>query len=84
MQNTSSSKVNSTLEKIFKLSANNTSVKTEVLAGVTTFMTIAYILVVNPNILGQAGMDKGAVFTATAIASGIGCFIMGLLANYPI
>lgn len=84
MQNTSSSKVNSTLEKIFKLSVNNTSVKTEVLAGVTTFMTIAYILVVNPNILGQAGMDKGAVFTATAIASGIGCFIMGLLANYPI
>ena len=84
MQNTSSSKVNSTLEKIFKLSANNTSVKTEVLAGVTTFMTIAYILVVNPNILGQAGMDKGAVFTATAIASGVGCFIMGFLANYPI
>ncbi|SCJ36885.1 Guanine/hypoxanthine permease pbuG [uncultured Clostridium sp.] len=84
MQNTSSSKVNSTLEKIFKLSVNNTSVKTEVLAGVTTFMTIAYILVVNPNILGQTGMDKGAVFTATAIASGIGCFIMGLLANYPI
>ena len=84
MQNTSSSKVNSTLEKAFKLSANNTNVKTEILAGVTTFMTIAYILVVNPNILGQAGMDKGAVFTATAIASGIGCFIMGLLANYPI
>ena len=73
-----------TLEKFFKLSKNNTNVKTEVLAGVTTFMTIAYILVVNPNILGQAGMDKGAVFTATAIASGIGCFIMGLLANYPI
>jgi adenine/guanine/hypoxanthine permease len=73
-----------TLEKLFKLSKNNTTVKKEVLAGVTTFMTIAYILVVNPNILGEAGMDKGAVFTATAIASGIGCFIMGLLANYPI
>ncbi|MVO70113.1 NCS2 family permease [Paeniclostridium sordellii] len=73
-----------TLEKFFKLSKNNTNVKTEVLAGVTTFMTIAYILVVNPSILGQAGMDKGAVFTATAIASGIGCFVMGLLANYPI
>ncbi len=72
------------LEKVFKLSENNTSVRTEILAGVTTFMTIAYILVVNPNILGQAGMDKGAVFTATAIASGIGCFIMGILANYPI
>ncbi|CEO16084.1 xanthine/uracil permease family protein [[Clostridium] sordellii] len=73
-----------TLEKFFKLSKNDTNVKTEVLAGVTTFMTIAYILVVNPSILGQAGMDKGAVFTATAIASGIGCFVMGLLANYPI
>lgn len=72
------------LEKIFKLKENNTNVKTEVLAGITTFMTIAYILVVNPTILGQAGMDKGAVFTATAIASAIGCLIMGLLANYPI
>ena len=72
------------LERLFKLKENNTTVKTEVLAGITTFMTIAYILVVNPSILGQAGMDKGAVFTATAIASGIGCLIMGLLANYPI
>lgn len=74
----------SALDKIFKLKENNTNVKTEVLAGVTTFMTIAYILVVNPTILGQAGMDKGAVFTATAIASAIGCLVMGLLANYPI
>ena len=73
-----------TLEKFFKLSKNNTNVKTEVLAGVTTFMTMAYILVVNPSIVGQAGMDRGAVFTETAIASGIGCFVMGLLANYPI
>ena len=72
------------LDNIFKLSENNSNVKTEVLAGITTFMTIAYILVVNPTILGQAGMDKGAVFTATAIASAIGCLIMGLLANYPI
>ncbi len=83
MQNTAKIN-NSFLEKAFKLNENNTNVKTEVLAGVTTFMTIAYILVVNPTILGQAGMDKGAVFTATAIASGIGCFIMGILANYPI
>lgn len=75
---------NGLLEKVFKLSENNTNVKTEVLAGITTFMTIAYILVVNPTILGEAGMDKGAVFTATAIASAIGCIIMGLLANYPI
>lgn len=84
MQNTAKINNNSFLEKAFKLNENNTNVKTEVLAGVTTFMTIAYILVVNPTILGQAGMDKGAVFTATAIASGIGCFIMGILANYPI
>lgn len=75
---------NRLLEKVFKLSENNTNVKTEVLAGITTFMTIAYILVVNPTILGEAGMDKGAVFTATAIASAIGCIIMGFLANYPI
>ncbi|MCR8745724.1 NCS2 family permease [Romboutsia lituseburensis] len=85
MQNTVQNSTSvSTLEKIFKLKENNTNVKTEVLAGVTTFMTIAYILVVNPTILGQAGMDKGAVFTATVIASAIGCLVMGLLANYPI
>jgi AGZA family xanthine/uracil permease-like MFS transporter len=84
-KNTSQARSNTNLlEKIFKLKENNTNVKIEVLAGITTFMTIAYILVVNPNILGEAGMDKGAVFTATAIASAIGCFVMGLLANYPI
>ena len=85
MQNSSvKGSSNRLLEKVFKLSENNTNVKTEVLAGITTFMTIAYILVVNPTILGEAGMDKGAVFTATAIASAIGCIIMGFLANYPI
>lgn len=72
------------LEKKFKLKEHNTNVKTEVLAGITTFMTMAYILVVNANILGDAGMDKGAVFVATAIAAFIGSMIMGLLANYPI
>jgi adenine/guanine/hypoxanthine permease len=72
------------LEKRFKLKENNTNVKTEVLAGVTTFMTMAYILVVNPNILGDAGMDKGAVFVATALSAFIGCMLMGLLANFPI
>ena len=72
------------LEKIFKLSNHNTTVKTEIIAGITTFMTMAYILVVNPSILGDAGMDKDAVFAATAIAAFIGCTIMGLLANYPI
>ena len=56
------------LEKIFKLKEHNTNVKTEIIAGITTFMTMAYILAVNPNILSAAGMDKGAVFTATALA----------------
>ena len=71
------------LDKTFKLSENNTSVKTEVIAGITTFMTMAYILVVNANILSETGMDKGAVFAATAIAAFIGSCPMGLLANYP-
>lgn len=75
---------NNILEKMFKLSENNTTVKKEVIAGITTFMTMAYILVVNPSILSEAGMDKGAVFTATALASCIGSIAMGLLANYPI
>ena len=72
------------LDKIFKLSENNTNVKTEVLAGITTFMTMAYILVVNAPILSEAGMDKNAVFAATAIAAFIGSLAMGILANYPI
>jgi len=72
------------LERQFKLKEHNTNVKTEVLAGITTFMTMAYILVVNANILGDAGMDKGAVFAATAIAGFIGTMLMGLFANYPI
>ena len=72
------------LDKTFKLSENNTSVKTEVIAGITTFMTMAYILVVNANVLSETGMDKGAVFAATAIAAFIGSCAMGLLANYPI
>ena len=72
------------IDKTFKLSENNTSVKTEIIAGITTFMTMAYILVVNVNILGEAGMDRNAVFAATAIAAFIGCAAMALLANYPI
>ncbi|MEG2789915.1 MAG: NCS2 family permease [Romboutsia sp.] len=72
------------LEKRFKLQEHNTNVKTEILAGVTTFMTMAYILVVNANILGDAGMDKNAVFAATAIAGFIATLCMGFLANYPI
>ena len=71
------------LEKIFKLKKNNTSVKTEVIAGITTFMTMAYILAVNPSILSATGMDSGAVFTATALAAFIGTLLMAIFANYP-
>jgi len=72
------------LEKLFKLTANKTSVRTEVIAGVTTFMTMAYILFLNPNILSSTGMDKNAVFFATAIAAGFVTIAMGLVANFPI
>ncbi len=71
------------LEKMFKLKENNTNVKTEVIAGVTTFMTMAYILAVNPDILSTTGMDKGAVFTATAISACFATLLMALFANYP-
>ena len=72
------------LEKTFKLSEHNTNVKTEIIAGITTFMTMAYILVVNANILSDAGMDKSAVFVATALSAFVGSCVMGFLANYPI
>lgn len=71
------------LEKLFKLKENNTDVKTEVLAGITIFMTMAYILAVNPSILAETGMDHGALFTATALSAVIGTLLMALLANYP-
>ncbi|MBR6769959.1 MAG: NCS2 family permease [Lachnospiraceae bacterium] len=71
------------LEKLFKLKENGTNVKTEIMAGVTTFMTMAYILAVNPNILSAAGMDANAVLIATALASFLGTLTMALLANYP-
>lgn len=69
--------------KIFRLKEKKTNVKTEIMAGITTFMTMSYILAVNPQILGDAGMDKGAVFTATIIASIIAILIMALYANLP-
>lgn len=71
------------LEKLFKLKEHNTTVKTEIIAGFTTFMTMAYILAVNPNILSTTGMDSGAVFTATAIAAFLGTLLMAIFANYP-
>ena len=72
------------LEKIFKLSENGTTVKTEIIAGFTTFLTMAYIIFVNPSMLQATGMDPGAVFVATCLAATIGCFIMGFYANYPV
>lgn len=72
------------LERYFRLSAHGTTVRTEILAGITTFLTMAYIIFVNPAILSDAGMDFGAVFVATCLAAAIGTAIMGLYANYPI
>ena len=72
------------LETYFQLKQHGTNVRTEVVAGLTTFLTMAYIVFVNPLILGDAGMDKGAVFVATCVASAIGTLVMGLYANYPL
>ena len=70
-------------ERRFKLTENNTDVKTEVLAGITTFMTMAYILAVNPGILSETGMNAGGVFTATALSAVIATVLMAFMANYP-
>ena len=72
------------LERLFKLSENKTTFRTEVIAGVTTFLTMCYIIIVNPLILSETGMDHGAVFVATCLAAAIGCMVMGIVANYPI
>lgn len=72
------------LDRTFHLTENHTTVKRELLGGLTTFVSMAYILFVNPNILGDAGVDPGAVFTATALSAILGCLLMGFLANYPI
>src|ERR1700740_2253052 len=72
------------LERQFALTANGTTGRTEVLAGLTTFLTMAYIIFVQPTVLSAAGMDRGAVLTATCLASAIGTLLMALLANYPI
>ena len=75
---------NNFLERWFQLRAHQTTVRTEILAGFTTFLTMCYVIIVNPAILSLTGMDFGAVFVATCISAAIGCFIMGGLANYPI
>jgi xanthine/uracil/vitamin C permease (AzgA family) len=72
------------LERLFQLEAHGTDLKTEVVAGITTFLTMAYIIVVNPSLLAETGMDYGAVFVATCLAAALGSLIMGLLANYAI
>lgn len=71
------------LEKFFKLKENHTNVRTEIIAGITTFMTMAYIIFVNPDILSTTGMDKGAVMTATILSAGLTTILMGLVTNYP-
>ncbi len=72
------------IKRYFGINDQNTTIKTEVMAGVTTFLTMAYIIFVNPNILAEAGMDKGAVFVATCLAAAVGCFIMGIYARLPV
>jgi AGZA family xanthine/uracil permease-like MFS transporter len=72
------------LDSLFKLSEHRTNVRTEVIAGLTTFLTMAYIIFVNPQILSTTGMDQSAVFVATCLAAALGCFIMGFYANWPI
>ena len=75
--------MNKFLDNYFKLSENGTNTKQEFIAGITTFMTMAYILIVNPSILSAAGMDAGAIFTATALSSIIATLVMGLYAKLP-
>ena len=72
------------LEKIFNLKANNTSLKKEILAGITTFVTMSYIIFVNPQMMAESGMDYGASFVGTCIAASLACFFMGLYANWPV
>ena len=72
------------LDRLFQLRRHGTTVNTELIAGLTTFLTMAYIIFVNPTILGDAGMPKGAVFVATCLIAALGTLIMGLYANYPI
>src|SRR2546423_2690062 len=72
------------LERLFGLKSHGTTVRIELVAGLTTFLTMAYIVVVNPVILGEAGMPVAAVAVATCLAAGIGCILMGLLSNYPL
>ncbi|MDT3393524.1 MAG: NCS2 family permease, partial [Bacillota bacterium] len=71
-------------ERQFKIKASGSTIKTEIIAGITTFIAMSYILFVNTTILGDAGLDKGAVFVATALTGVVGCLAMAFIANYPI
>ena len=71
------------MERLFELKGHNTDVRTEVIAGITTFLTMGYIIAVNPDILSAAGMDKGALITATCLSAAFASFIMGFYANLP-
>ena len=72
------------LNNFFQLDSNKTNIKTEIIAGITTFLTMAYIIFANPSIMAQSGMDKDAIFVGTCIAAAIACFVMGFFANWPI
>ena len=72
------------LNSFFELKLNNTDIKSEIIAGLTTFLTMAYIIFVNPQIMEASGMDKGAIFVGTCLAAAIACFVMGIFANWPI
>ena len=72
------------MERLFRLSERGTDPRTEILAGLSTFLTMAYIVVVNPSIMTAAGIDQGAAFVATCLAAAIGSMLMGLIANFPI
>ena len=74
----------SILEKFFEIEANNTSIRGEIIAGITTFITMAYIIFVNPQMMAQSGMDHGAIFVGTCIAASVACIFMGLYANWPV
>src|ERR687891_1175645 len=84
MTDTSTSGERPFLDRYFQLSENGTDVRTEFVAGATTFLTMVYIVFVNPQILGNAGMDKEAVFVATCLAAALSTLVMALYANYPI
>ena len=72
------------LEKFFSTESNNTTIEKEILAGITTFITMAYIIFVNPQMMAQSGMDHGAIFVGTCLAAALACFVMGLFANWPV